>query len=346
MQESAVALEREAVRRVPAILADLLHEPVGRFDAAAGVDDGVDFRVGDEGGHTWVFQVKSSSGPAVVARAAEQLPHMTVADAIPVLVVPYMSSAGAKAAADRNLNWLDLSGNAHIRAENLYLSRTGRPDAYKSRGRPASPFAPKSARVTRTLLIAPQRWWRQKDLAESTHLDDGRVSRIVRRLDADRLLERDGTLLRPRDPALLLDAWADDYRFDRHDMVLGHASGGSIELARDLSTRLTDLAIDHALTGLPAAWLLDGYAGFRLTTIYVQGDPRDAADQLELRREARGANVQLIGPEDEGLFAGRQTLDELPVVSPVQIYLDLLHLPERAREAAEHLRAEGLLWPT
>jgi hypothetical protein len=31
-------------------------------------------------------------------------------------------------------------------------------------------------------------------------------------------------------------------------------------------------------------------------------------------------------------------------VSPAQIYLDLLNLPERAREAATELRNDGLLW--
>ena len=29
---------------------------------------------------------------------------------------------------------------------------------------------------------------------------------------------------------LLLDAWADAYRFDRHDVVLGHATGSGVDL--------------------------------------------------------------------------------------------------------------------
>ena len=34
--------------------------------------------------------------------------------------------------------------------------------------------------------------------------------------------------------------------------------------------------------------------------------------------------------------------DGLNCVAPVQVYLDLLHLPERADEAARHLRAHQL----
>jgi hypothetical protein len=256
-----------------------------------------------------------------------------------------MTPAGARAAAERGINWLDLSGNAHIRAEQFYISREGRPNAFPARGRPASAFAPRSARVARVLLVEPSRWWRQKDLAVEARLDDGRISKIVRRLDEDRLLERRDNHVRPSDPDLLLDAWADAYRFDRHDIVVGHASGSGVELARDLSQRLESLEVEHALTGLPAAWLLDGFATFRLSTIYVDGDPRDVAERLELRRNERGANVQLVCPDDDGVFWNARDVDGVPVASPVQVYLDLLALPERAREAAEHLRSERLLWP-
>ncbi|HTU79884.1 MAG TPA: type IV toxin-antitoxin system AbiEi family antitoxin [Solirubrobacteraceae bacterium] len=183
-----------------------------------------------------------------------------------------------------------------------------------------------------------------KGTRERTDLDAGRVSRVVRRLEDDELLVRDRPLLRPRDRDLLLDAWADEYRFDRHDIIAGHLSGNGIGLARELNHRLRDANIDHAFTGLPAAWALDRFARFRLNSVYVHGDPRAAADAIELRRNERGANVQLIGPDDRGVFDGQQDVDELPLVSSVQTYLDLLVLPERAREAAEELRHDGAIW--
>jgi hypothetical protein len=344
MQDGA-RFEREALHRLPELLADLLDEPKPRLRRSPRADGGADAVAIDDHGREWVFEVKSSSAPGVVARAAEQLFAAAPNDAIAVLVVPYMTPAGARAAAERGVNWLDLSGNAHIRAEQLYISREGRPNAFPARGRPASAFAPRSARVARVLLDDPSQWWRQKDLALETGLDDGRISKIVRRLDDDQLLERRDSELRPSDRDLLLDAWVDAYRFDRHDVVLGHASGSGGELARKLSRRLGSLKVEHALTGLPAAWLLDGFATFRLSTIYVDGDPRGVAERLELRRNERGANVQLVGPDDDGVFWGGRAIDGVPVVPPVQAYLDLLTLPERAREAAEHLRGEGLLWP-
>ncbi len=340
----AIEVEREAFRRLPALLAELFDEPspgysLQRLEADRGID-----AVVDAGGRHWFLQVKASSSPGSVAAAADQLEALQRRDGIAVLVVPHMTPAGAKAAEARGLNWLDLSGNASLRDEDLYVWVQGRPNQFVRRGRPASAFAPKSSRVARVLLLDPERWWLQKELSERTDLDPAQVSRVVRRLEDDQLLKRDGSRVRPRDPDLLLDAWTDEYRFDRHDIVSGHRSGSGIELARELSGDLRDGDIDHALTGLAAAWVFEGFARFRLISVYVHGDPRDAADVVGLRRNDRGANVQLLGPDDRGVFDGQEDKKGLPCVSRVQTYLDLRHLPERAGEAAEELRADGKLW--
>lgn len=152
----------------------------------------------DERGHRWVFQVKASSQPGRVADTARRMRDLRRDDTIPVLVVPHMTPAGARAAEEAGHSWIDLSSNAHIRSEDLYVRVQGRPNLFRSRGRPSSPFAPKSARVTRVLLEDPGRWWRQKELVTATGLDDGSVSRIVRRLDEELLLERRERELRPR----------------------------------------------------------------------------------------------------------------------------------------------------
>lgn len=345
MQATARSVEREALRRLPQLLADLLDESsVELVEEQVSSGGGADVGLRDSRGRLWVYEIKTSSGPGQVERAAEQLKLDGHADAIPLLVVPFMSKAGSDAADRLKLNWIDLSGNASIRAENLVVWVQGHPNQFRSPGRPSSPFAPRSARVARALLLDPVRWWRQKDLAAATGLDDGSVSRVVRRLDDEMLLEQHDRELRPRSPGLLLDAWAQDYRFDRHDVLAAHVSGTGIELVRSLNGRLDALDVHHAFTGLAAAWVLDQFASFRLTTVYVDGDPRDVADRLAIRVAPTGANVQLVGPDDIGVFLGEEDRDGIRCVSTVQVYLDLLHLPERAGEAAQHLRDRQLNW--
>lgn len=346
MQETPKSIEREALRRIPGLLGELLDEPgLVVFSESQPALDVVDLAMADDHGRRWLFEVKTSSRPGQVDRAAQQLGAFAGdRDAIAVLVVPFMSSAGAEVAGRRGLNWLDLSGNAHIRDENFYVSVRGRPNMMQRAGRPSSPFAPKSARVSRFLLLDPERWWRQKDLAEATGLDDGNVSRIVRRLDEEELLERRGPELRPREPDLLLDAWAEDYNYDRHDSISGHLSGSGIEVTRKIAARLRKEGVHHAATGLAAAWAMDHFARFRLTTIYVDEDPRLIAEQIEMRVEPKGANIQLLGPDDAGVFEGERDCDGLCCVSSVQVYLDLQRLPERAADAADFLRQRHLKW--
>src|SRR4029077_12245388 len=117
MQEGALAVEREAAHRLPEILTELLGEPDLRLDAPSATDGEVDLVGRDEQGHRWVFQVKASSQPGRVADAARRMRDLRRDDTIPVLVVPYMTPAGARAAEEAGLGWIDLSGNAHIRGD-------------------------------------------------------------------------------------------------------------------------------------------------------------------------------------------------------------------------------------
>lgn len=345
--QDAVKFEREAQQRLPQLLEELLDQPLGasiKREVSARGRPQAD-AVGEINGQTWVFEIKNSSRPGIVAAASEQLSRMAEAlgATMAILVVPHMGAAGCKTASDLGLNWIDLSGNASIRdGSGLYIQVQGKADKSATRGRPSSPFAPKSARITRELLIDPTRWWRQKDLAAVTGLDDGHVSRVIRRLRDERFLEESDLAFRPLDPLILLDAWAAEYRFDHHDAVLGHATGTGVELTRELDACLRAANVSHAFTGLPAAWLLTHFAQFRLSSVYVDRDPHEVADRIGLRVESRGANVQLLHPGDAGVFEGERELDRVACVSPAQVYVDLQHLPERASEAAAELRRGGL----
>ncbi len=189
----------------------------------------------------------------------------------------------------------------------------------------------------------------QREIALATDVGEGFTSRIVSRLEEDELVVRepDGAI-RVRDPGLLLDAWRQDYDFSKHQIVKGHVAARSGEaLLGQMSNQLRDLGVDHAATGLAASWLLTRFAGFRTVAIYVTEVPPSAdLGQVGFREDAPGANLWLVVPTDEGVFHGASDHDGVPCVHPVQAYLDLEGQPERAKEAAEHLRAELLDWST
>jgi hypothetical protein len=334
--------------KVPDALAALLDVPRREVQVRGGAS-GVDL-VLSAAGHTFTMAVSAAptAGPVFeraqqATLAAKGLPE----GAIPLVAVPFMRDSGKQACGRAGVSWLDLSGNAHIVAPGLRVIIDGRPNQFRTRGRPASAFAPKSSRVARLLLMHPGEAWTQREVAQATGVSEGFVSRIVARLEEERYVTRDGNgALHVTDPNLLLDAWQEQYRFSKHAIIQGHVAARSGDaLARFVSDALKAEGVQHAATGLAAAWQLTRFATFRIATFYVDAAANAALEtSLGFREEARGANLWLVVPNDAGVFHGVSERDGMHCVHPVQAYLDLHEHPERATEAAERLRAEYLGW--
>lgn len=339
--------EKQLVAEVPAALASLLDVPQEDVKVEAGSE--ADLLV-SAAGHSFVVEVLGAAPPGALAAHASQVTAAARRQgrkAVPLLVVPFMSDAGRRVCADASIPWFDLSGNAHIVAPGIRIIVDGRPNRFRGPGRPASIFAPKSARVVRWLLENEGRALTQREIARATDMTDGFVSRIVSRLEHESYVLREpGGALRVKDPALLLDAWRDDYRFDKHVLLQGHVAARSGDaLARFVGDTLAEGSVEHAATGLAAAWQMTHFAAFRIATFFLAESPsKELREKLGFREDARGANLWLVLPNDAGVFHGAETRDGLRCVHAVQAYVDLKAHPERATEAAERLRSELLSW--
>ncbi len=292
--------------------------------------------------YSFLVEWKASGSAAAVvsgirALALRQAGH----SAIPLLVVPFMGDVGRRWCSEAGVTWLDLSGNARIVVPGLRIIIDGQPNRFTRRGRPSNAFAPKSARVTRWLLMHPDKPLTQRELGRQAGVDEGFTSRIVGRLLDMELVARDadGRVSVP-DPSVLLDAWSEHYRFERHHLVKGHVAARSgDELTRKLVSRLEKQDIRHAFTGLVAAWQWTHFAMFRLASVYLpDGASPSVVEALGVREDARGANVWLLVPDDEGVVLGASIVDGVCCVHPVQTWLDLGSHPERAVDAAERIR--------
>ena len=259
---------------------------------------------------------------------------------IPVLAAPFIGESARECCRQAGVSWLDLSGNAWITAPGIYINILGNKNLYRRPGRPDSAFSPRGSRVARWLLMNPGEVVLQRSLAASTGLHEGHVSRIVSRLIEMGLVERGAKGIRVTNADRLLEAWRDEYRFDRHTRVRGHITvgmGGRVD--QILDRKLSDIGHEYAFTGLAAAWRMTHWAGHRLTTLYLGGMPtQDLLDSLGFRDEPRGANTWIVVPNDDGVFDGAASMDGIRCVHPLQAYLDLKDHPERAEKAAAELR--------
>ena len=341
-----VPREAPAIRQAVERLADILGASELAENAKLGVhtNDGHWWdAVFSIRGHSFVLEWKRSGSLGPVADAIRQLrmaqssfPH----EVTPLLAVPYMGEAAQKHCAQAELPWLDLSGNARIVVPGIFYQNLGHPNRFRRPGRPESAFGPKGSRITRRLLMEPSKAVRQRAIASSTGLNEGHVSRVVGKLLEAGLVARESDGIRATDPGTLLDAWWEEFKFDRHDVIRGHISaGGGESLTHSIAQTLSKADTPHAATALAAAWLWTRHAGFRLATVYLTSHPSaEIKEALGFREEPRGANTWLVVPNDEGVFDGMDFVDGIPCVHPVQAYLDLKDHPERAPEAAAEIR--------
>ena len=340
--------QRDNARVLGGSFEDLLGAPVEIEAAGASghLPAGIDCLIRGSG-HRFACKAAPSGQLAAVTRALFELQQYR-GKAIPLLVVPFMGPGGRDRCDTANQAWMDLSGNAEIKVSGLIVHVEGKPNRFRRRGRPWSVFAAKSSRVARRLLQDPDRWYTQREISDSTGLSESFVSKIVRRLETDRLVSRDreSYSVTAHDPGLLLDAWAERYDFFRHAVIRGHASAPSGEaLLKKLSAGFRSADLVHAATGLAGAWLLAPMALFRTTTLYVSEEPSEEVKKaIGFRETESGSNVWLVVPDDEGVFQGTMTKSAIPCAAPVQVYLDLKFHPERAEEAAAQLRREVLTW--
>jgi hypothetical protein len=347
------SLDQRTVEEISRRLADLLAMPASRVSVTrepsvpGDASNRADLLL-SAGGFKFAVEWKASGQAAAVAvaiRSVRRFVKESREKLIPLVAAPYMGEVGQRLCEEAEVCWLDVSGNAHLVAPGLRVSIEGKPNRFKRPGRPRSVFAPKSARIARWLLIDPGRAFTQRELAKAAGLDEGFTSRIVRQLEEERLVARDADgAVKIADYDTMLDAWREAYDFSRHRIVRGHiAARSSDEVLRRMAAQLKRTRLDHAVTGLAGAWLLDQFAGFRLVVFYVgQLPPAEVQQEMGFHEEARGENVWLVVPNDEGVFHGAEERDGIRCVHPVQVYLDLKDHPERSAEAAAQLRRKLL----
>jgi hypothetical protein len=61
--------------------------------------------------------------------------------------------------------------------------------------------------------------------------------------------------------------------------------------------------VEHAATGLAAAWAFTRFAVFRIATLYLADDPSsELIEKLTFREDSRGANLWLVAQTTRASF--------------------------------------------
>ena len=315
-----------------------------------------------------VCEVKSGGQPRIARQACLNLLDYSRSDKrdYPVFIAPYISPAAAAICDQYQVGYLDLAGNCRLAFDQVYIRRERFPNQSVQKRDLRSLYSPKAERVLRVLLGAGKRSWRMQELANEANVSLGQVANVKKLLADREWIQQVGTLqamrgasaadyqekigfrLRSLDEAVLpmLREWSQNYRIERsaaseYDSLKPIPQTEAELLA---SSRRTKAKL--AFSGFSGAVRFAPAVRYQRVTAYVLGDLPELSDQLGLKPVSSGANVTLVEPYDEGVFYGTREVEGAPIVSPVQLYLDLAQTKGRGEEAASAILQEVIrpLW--
>ena len=286
-----------------------------------------------------LVESKSLGEPRIVRMAIQQLREYSnlIENAYLLVAAPYISEDTAKVCKQNKVGYIDLAGNCFLTFDRVYIERKYYPNPIIEKRRVRSIFSPKSSRILRVLLNNPQRRpWRVLELAKEANVSIGLVSKVKERLldleyiSGDKYL----TLIRPIE---LLEEWSNNYSFRKNKTYDYFSFDDLKEVQRKLSQYCRQQQIPYALTLFSGAALVAPFSRYTRGFAYVGKNISEIANQLGLKEVSSGPNFTVLEPYDEGVFYNSNEIDDMEVVSDVQLYLDLIGFKGRGEESAKFL---------
>jgi Transcriptional regulator, AbiEi antitoxin, Type IV TA system len=286
----------------------------------------------------------------------------------PVFIARYISPVAAAICDQYEVGYLDFSGNCRLAFDQVYIRREGFPNQSVQKRDLRSLYSPKAERVLRVLLSTGKRRWRMQELADEAGVSLGQVANVKKLLADREWIQKVGTLramaqatpvapdyeqligfhLRSVDDAVLpmLTEWALNYRIERSDASEYYSLKPIPQVEAELTAASQNIKARIAFSGFSGAARLAPTVRYQRVTAYILGDLAALSDRVSLKPVTSGANVTLITPYDDGVFYGTREVEDAPIVSPVQLYLDLAQTKGRGEEAASAILEEVIkpLW--
>ncbi len=255
-----------------------------------------------------------------------------------IIVAPRISEAGATICKSANIGYVDHCGSVFLNFDKIYIEKRDDTSHKKKKRRLQSIYSPKSSRILRVMLTEPYRRWKVEELSRTADVSLGLVSNVINALGNQEWIEehtQSGFNLSNPD-ALLMD-WSSQYDYKKNDINSYYSVMSMSEIEAALQSFSKQLNCQFALTLFSGASRIAPYTRFNQVFVYLDTDITVASKELGFKQVDSGPNVSLLRPYDNGVFYGTKEYNSIPIVSPIQLYLDLASYKGRGREAADHL---------
>ncbi len=322
--------------RVPFLMVE---EIAGEFG-----DDGIrpDFLVKvkqQDSEQVLVVEVKKNGQPRIARDAVNQVHRYlnNFPGAYGVLIAPYISPRAAEICKQDGVGYLDLAGNCRLCFDSVYIEQEGKPNVFTEKRDLRSLYSPKAERVLRVLLNNPNKAWKTVDLADEARVSLGQVSNVKKLLLYREWVgvEKPGFVLSEPEP--LLREWKENYSFRRNETRDLYSLMSTAQIESDISEYCRRKNLKYAFTAFSGAARFAPSVRYNRATAYIEETDEDMITDLSLKNVSSGANVSLLTPYDDGVYYGSRDVNGFRIVSPVQLYLDVIGFRGRGEEAARAL---------
>lgn len=295
--------------------------------------------------HKFVVEFKGQSAPSYLAGAIEQARAYSVArpDLLPLVIVPYLGPKSLERLIAAGVSGLDLCGNGVVNIPGeWFVFRTGEKNRFPSSLPIKNVYRGASSIVARVFLlrttyksvgeIRNEILKRKGDVSLST------VSKVLKALQEDLIISRNEEI-RLLQPERLLEQLQNSYR---RPWTKPHLQGRIDSFGEFLKTAAKVADVNDVLIArhsqTPYVVLPSSN---EITSLYVSSST-PFLKEFKFEETSRFPNVEFLETDDPIVYFDRRDIGPIPVISPLQAYLELSKGGKREKEAAEPLRGDLL----
>jgi hypothetical protein len=293
----------------------------------------------------FVVEFKGQSAPSYLAGAIEQVRAYaaTNPDLSPLVIVPYLGPKSLERLIAAGVSGFDLCGNGVINVPGeWFVFRTGEKNRFPSSLPIKNIYRGASSIVARVFLLRPNyqsvNEVRDEIIKRKAEVSLSTVSKVLKALQEDLIISRNDEI-RLLQPERLLEQLENTYRRPwTKPRLLGKIAsfGEFLRKAAKVADINDALIAQHSQTPyvvLPSS--------NEITSLYVSSSA-PFLKEFEFEETSRFPNVEFLETDDPTVYFDRRETGPIPVISPLQAYLELSKGGKREKEAAEPLRADIL----
>jgi hypothetical protein len=306
----------------------------------------IEFSMGDVSSFKALIEIKTVANPKTILQACkmlrDELNKINKPDLVPIVIAPYIGNSQARILADEGISWMDLSGNMRIQIpDRLYIERIGKPNKFPDTAPIKNIFQGTSSLVSRALLLKPDGFSSLDKIVDfinsrNANITLSTVSKVLKSLEQELLIDKDKSLIRTRDPQKLLDRLTEGY-FNSKARKTRKIYKFATDDTRTLFAAFSNLRIDYAACGFYAA-KLEGLAVTNEITIFVKDIEK--VRKTTAPEDTAFSNVTIIETNEPGVWFNtpKQPTNTVTVVDDTELYLEMMAATPRGPEIAKQIK--------